>query len=383
MSKTSDTFIALLRSTVAQTNETINLTDVNLEALFSLSKSHDLSHIVYYELNKRIDHWEGDIYRKFKQQYDLALFRHIKREITIEQIRAILEDAKIPFVFLKGVVLMDYYPESWMRTSSDIDVLVHKKDHFNACKAFANAGMTWLHNDYNCSVYETVERYHVELHHTLNEAEYRPDIATILDKVWNYSSPKQAEHEEYTMHDDMFYFSLIVHAFKHLSHGGCGVRFFLDLWILDHMENADIVGRSKLIEQAKLSAFDLQSKLLANHWLSGLADNSTISDYENYVLLGGVYGTVVQDIAFRKIKRTTGLRYYLSRVFLPYKAMSFSYPIIRKFPVILPFCWIVRWFSLFNPQKRRKALDEIRIERATDQDATNRIKALIEKLELP
>ena len=39
-----------------------------------------------------------------------------------------LEKAQIPFVPLKGSVIRKYYPEAWMRTSSDIDVLVHKED---------------------------------------------------------------------------------------------------------------------------------------------------------------------------------------------------------------------------------------------------------------
>ena len=48
------------------------------------------------------------------------------RNIENEQgrVRKCLEEAEIPFILLKGAVVRDFYPEAWMRTSSDIDVLV-------------------------------------------------------------------------------------------------------------------------------------------------------------------------------------------------------------------------------------------------------------------
>lgn len=112
MSKTVDTFISLLRSAVIQTNEEIDLADINYETLFSISKFHDLAHIVYYELNRRNALPKDEILAKFKQQYNMAILRHVKRMMAIEQIREILEKARIPFVLLKGAVLIDLYPRS-------------------------------------------------------------------------------------------------------------------------------------------------------------------------------------------------------------------------------------------------------------------------------
>lgn len=39
-----------------------------------------------------------------------------------------LESVEISFLPLKGSVLRQYYPEPWMRTSCDIDILVHEND---------------------------------------------------------------------------------------------------------------------------------------------------------------------------------------------------------------------------------------------------------------
>ena len=45
-----------------------------------------------------------------------------------ENLCSAFEKAQIPFLPLKGSVIRKYYPEAWMRTSCDIDILVHDED---------------------------------------------------------------------------------------------------------------------------------------------------------------------------------------------------------------------------------------------------------------
>ena len=100
MNKIVDTFIALLRSAMTGTKEEIDLAAVDYEALFSLSKFHDLAHIIYYELERKNAPRENEVLQKFKQQYDCALARHAYKDIAISHIRTIFEAAGFPFVFL-------------------------------------------------------------------------------------------------------------------------------------------------------------------------------------------------------------------------------------------------------------------------------------------
>ena len=104
-----------------------SLTDDELAKLYKLSKSHDLAHLVGDALIKNNLIGDGEVKAKFQKQMMLAVYRYEKINYELGRLRKVLNEAKIPFIPLKGSVLRKYYPEPWMRTSCDIDVLVHEE----------------------------------------------------------------------------------------------------------------------------------------------------------------------------------------------------------------------------------------------------------------
>ena len=57
----------------------------------------------------------------------LVVYRYEKINYELNRLCETLNEVKIPFIPLKGSVIRQYYPEPWMRTSCDIDVLVHEE----------------------------------------------------------------------------------------------------------------------------------------------------------------------------------------------------------------------------------------------------------------
>ena len=90
------------------------LTDEELAKLYKLSKSHDLAHLVGDALIKNDLIEDGEIKAKFQKQMMLAVYRYEKINYELGRLRKVLNEAKIPFIPLKGSVLRKYYPEPWM-----------------------------------------------------------------------------------------------------------------------------------------------------------------------------------------------------------------------------------------------------------------------------
>lgn len=377
-----DAFITLLRSAITGTNETADLADVDYEVLYSLSKSHDLAHIVYCELEKRDQLPEGEILTKFKHQNDRAVFRHARRMMAIAQIREMLEAAKIPFVLLKGAVLMDLYPEPWMRTSSDVDVLVHPEHLQDACHVFKNAG--WIRSGESENEYSfmTPYHYHVELHDSIVEALYFSDAAHLFDDVWTYTYAKDTGSSELFLCDEMFYFYQIAHMAKHFKHGGCGVRTVLDVWLLNHGAEVRSSERNALLIKGGLHVFDDKIKALSEIWFSNAPNDSCSAAIADYIMNGGVYGTAEHAIAIKKANQESRFRYYCKRIFVPYGSMKYMFPVLKKFPPFLPFCWVIRWFRLLNPAKFKKAVHEIKTEKRVNVEDNSCIETLMKDLGL-
>lgn len=381
MDKTNDIFFALLRSAIKNENEEISLADVDYEALFSLAKFHDLAHIVYYELKKRDSLPEDEIGKKFKEQYDIAIYRHIRRTNAIAEVRKILENAHIPFILLKGVVLMDLYPEQWMRTSADVDILVQKNDFKKAVVAFKKYGMALFAETEHDVSFNTKDKYHIELHHTLIEDDRFPYANKYISRVWEYSKTTE-DNVERILYDDMFYFYHIVHMAKHFKEGGCGIRSLLDLWLLNHCIDFDREKRESIIKESGLKTFADKAESLSEKWFSKSETNVLPDDFEDYIINGGIYGTSKRIVAIRKKKEKNRFIYYLKRIFQPYNQLKHTYPLLQKLPFLLPFCWVARWFRLLNPVKRKKVFDEIKIENSVSNEESDRMVSLMKELEI-
>ena len=95
-----------------------------LPRVYRLAAAHDLAHLAGQSLSQLKLLGDDEISQKFKQAAMQAVYRYVQLNFEYEQACAVLEKAKIPFMPLKGSVLRDSYPEAWMRTSSDMDILV-------------------------------------------------------------------------------------------------------------------------------------------------------------------------------------------------------------------------------------------------------------------
>ena len=99
-----------------------------LQHLYRLSKAQDLAHLVAYALTENKAIMSADLSVKFQKQLGLAVYRTTLNDSMLSRISALLEEIGVDFIPLKGSVLRAYYPRGWMRTSCDIDVLIHECD---------------------------------------------------------------------------------------------------------------------------------------------------------------------------------------------------------------------------------------------------------------
>ena len=152
--------------------------------LYALSKSHDMAHIVAQGLSDLGLLGVDEISQKFQKQQMLAVYRYQKLNYELEQICQTLEEAEIPFIPLKGSVIRQYYPEPWMRTSCDIDVLVHEEELDRAVALFEEKGYkSHPKNSHDVSLY-SAGGIHIELHYETIEEGRAADANTILSKIW-------------------------------------------------------------------------------------------------------------------------------------------------------------------------------------------------------
>ena len=276
------------------------------------------------------------------------------RNIENEQgrVRKCLEEAEIPFILLKGAVVRDFYPEAWMRTSSDIDVLVPRDELSHAICAIED-GLGYRISTvepHDASMYAK-SGVHLDMH-TLFEGD-REDCK-LLDEAWSMCANAQMQNAECRMQNDgtnrragacsrrdshlwgseaepresvgaihespdsittqtvtnakecctlapstaggpppsrraadnmcanaqmqgegyerfltpeHFYFYHVAHMAAHMRNGGCGIRPFIDLYLIRRNMPCERAVLDGMLSEYGLARFDEASVALAERWM--------------------------------------------------------------------------------------------------------------------
>lgn len=130
-----------------------------------------------------------------------------------------MDEAGTPFIPLKGSVLREFYPEPWMRTSCDIDVLVPEQD----LTAAADVLVQKLHYQRGGkSNHDMILRAHdgvvLELYYDTIQERYANNTSRdVLAGVWEDAEPIRDGSCHMVMSDGMFYFYHIAHMAKHFG----------------------------------------------------------------------------------------------------------------------------------------------------------------------
>lgn len=360
-------------------SEKENISEAQLKELYQLSKIHDLTHIVAKALKKEIANKR--IEKKYNEIMYLAVYRYEQKKYAIEQISILFEKAKIPYIFLKGSVLCNYYPEPWMRTSCDIDVLVHEEDLDKAIEVLVKEyGLSCgKKGSHDVSLFSEVG-VHVELHFALIEV--IPNVDKVLGKVWETAILKEYTEYEYNMPDEMFYFYHIAHMAKHFSHGGCGIRSFIDVWILNHNMCFDKQKRRNLLEEGGILKFAENVEKLVEVWFGDEEHHDITRSMEQYVLEGGVYGNLANKVLIQRSQCNNRFEFMLKRIFMPYNEMKLEYPILRGRPWLLLAFWIVRWIRCLKNGRVTRAVKEFEINNSVTKDNKIQIRELVKALDI-
>ncbi len=352
-----------------------------LPSIVAAAKQHDILHLLVLGLKKNGLLTENE--KSLHNQIFQAVYRYEQLQYELDSLCEALEKAQIPFLPLKGSVLRKYYPEPWMRTSCDIDILVHVEDLEKATAylvdtlEFRKEGK----NSHDVSLFSPTG-IHLELHYDLVEDDRANSAAKVLENVWDRVVKRGGSEYHYEMPDELFYFYHVAHMAKHFEGGGCGIRPFIDLLVLNNQVEFDKEKRQSLLEEGGLSKFGSQVELLSEIWFGNAEHTEITGQIQDYILKGGVYGTNENRIAVQQQKQGGKFKYALSRIFLPYDVIKFHYPVLEKHKWLMPFMQVRRWCKLIFCGHLKRATHELKYNSALTKDAAEEAKTLLKNIGL-
>ena len=337
-------------------NKSISPND--LEGVLSLAEKHDITALVGSALLELDLTPNKQIQEKIQDNLCETVCFYEKMHYEYQWVCQILEEAQIPFIPLKGAVVRQYYPKPWMRVSGDIDILIEDSCLDKAVSLLLQNGC----------IQERKKRFHdipiitpggilLELHFQI--CEDIPSMDCVLDKVWDYAESVPGKQYEYRLSNTFFLFHMLAHMAYHFLNGGCGIRSFMDIWLLEKHLNFEKSLFQTLCSEAKLDLFYNNVSELNQVWFCDTSPTETSKMLEDFVISGGVFGNKNNRILMEQAQSGSKKRHTMHRIFKPYSELSVQFPSLKHKPWLTPAYQIHRWIRVFSDGRYQKVKSEL------------------------
>lgn len=308
---------------------------MDMPKVYALCRSQSLEAITYLPLERlkgQHDTFSSPESRQVLAKWEEGKNKAIRKILLMDgerkRLTAFLEENKIWYLPLKGVILCPMYPELGMRQISDNDILFDPAFREAVRDWFAQRGYTVAsYAKGNHDEYHKAPVYNFEMHTALFHDVAYPQMARYYADIRDRLLPVDGKHYEYCMSDEDFYLYMLAHEYKHHSNNGTGVRSLLDVYVYNtakgNLNRAYLDGElDKLgLREFERDVTELANKLFGNEALPLTEEERKLL---GAFLVSGTYGTV-ENHWRKQVKKSrpeeektsigTKLRYFSNRLF--------------------------------------------------------------------
>ncbi len=381
MNDTAGLFVSILRAKLTGNKENLSTQNISdfLGSLYDISARQGLTNIVGEYLSDEKILGKDAVSEKFVNSIVTSLYKTERMKYDLSVISNVFEANGISYILLKGSVIRNYYPNDYLRTSADIDILIREEDVNRAVSLLSEVSFTFRERTYHDVSIITPGRNHLELHFNLLET--KDNLDCILRNAWDYAVAEEGCRYRFTQ--DFFLFHFMAHMVYHFTTSGCGIRFLCDIWVIENKMGIKLDTAKVLLEKAGIYKFAEEIFELSHCCFDGKLHNEMTDLILEFMLSGGTIGSN-ENVAIMSAAQTTenAVVYALKRMFPRYKIMKEIYPILRKLPILLPVMWIYRILYKMKKGKAASASEEIKNVNSVSEKDVKDVKRIVEYLEL-
>lgn len=351
--------------------------DIDEEKLYQLAKINSLSNFLENWAQKHAK--SEKIKDKIYEDYVAQIVKDTNQNIETEKILNTLEKNNIKTLVVKGVLMKNIYPQNYMRQMSDIDILVDINNFKKATKIIENMSYRKYYNHEKHLVFSKPPFIFIELHRKLVLEkdvigyEYFNDIWPLCTKYKDYKNI-------YQLDIDNAYIFCIIHLLSHFKFTGIKVKDILDVYLYheNYKDTLNYDKLSRIFENLGIQYFAENIKNIAYKWF-GTDEIEDFDEVEKFILKGS---SLDNRVNYSIGKSNGKFNFLMKELFPEMKIMQEKFPVLKKFPPLLPIMWITRIArditSKSIPLKSR--FDTIKLIKGADAEDIQKIKDIYHEL---
>lgn len=373
MQKLYRDFFSVIKA--ALTDEPVALTsDIDYEKLFILSKKCNVVPLVCHGLYKAFGNFDQlAIFKKYTF-YMIARDQNLMN--CLKKIESIFADNGIDYMLLKGASIKHLYPTSECRLMGDADILIKEAQYNTIKELMPQLGLVNKGESDHEHIWAAQGGIVIELHKRLIPS-YNDDYYAYYRNPWKKASFKNNHRFSMTKEDEYIY--LFTHLTKHYRDGSAMFRPLIDMWLFKNKHtllNMEYIRKE--LEKLELTEFHNNIWNTLDVWFNNKEETELtafiteqIFEVDRKARLDAANAARISarsdSVASAKAKTIKNL------IFLPMETMKKKFPVLEKFPFLLPIMWIVRWIDAIFHKKNSIAHETNRLNKMDNEivDAYN------------
>lgn len=337
LDKTKLQFLETVR--FALENKPYDNPDIDWAGVASLARRHNVEQLFYHVIKHRNDVPEK-VLNYMKNKHNYGLMMDIRQSCVTEQISALLTQNGIEHALLKGIVLKNDYPESYMRAMTDVDFYIRSEMRPKVEKLMPTIGGSNPTYDRGDVAFDFPGNVHVEFHGRYLYKSTPKGVVPYTDDFFFDEKNNRITEEGFAV-------NLIGHMARHLSNSGIGVRFIIDLWVYMH-RHAPSPHWDKVRERLVRDGIDRVADnliALAEHWFSDGEGSELLDELGEYIFDNSLYGDPERSAITHVSHSGSRFSAFMNQLFRPKDEYFNRYPWLNKYPFLLPVAWFIRIFQ--------------------------------------
>lgn len=242
------------------------------------------------------------VYMQWKAVVNENLAVNSKISYAHTMLNNLMNQAKIPYVILKGCASAEYYDDPLLRTMGDVDFYVPTGFFEKADKLLVKNGFRFNEIDHEYEKAYTKDDVVFELHNTVNgvpSGKVGAEIRHYFDDIFEKADLKHFDLATYYSPSPFHHgLVMLLHVARHMVTGGIGLRHFCDWAVFvdkvsddftamfeDKLKRVGLWRFAQILTQFCTAYLGLSSQTWA-----GEVDKKLLSDLKDDVFAGGNFG---------------------------------------------------------------------------------------------
>lgn len=303
--------------------------------IFNLAVMQEVS-VFLYEATKTIELPEK-VRNNFYFVYNRAVRKEAIMHFEISNYFAALDREKITYLPIKGWNLKNLYAKPYLRTMTDVDVIVRRDGFERACEIAKECEFHFEAGG---------EAHHVFVKKPVTELEVHYQLFAERSIFYQWGQSILEKSNKYKMSDEDAYIYMFAHMAKHFTGEGAGMRNLIDSYLFNKnysFSEEQSIYINKTLKELELDVFEKRIQQLTEIWFEGGAYDEVAITLTEYIMDGGLYGKAGNKGSMDlSMNPTSKIKWLAVQIFPDFEYLKKHLGYKNMYKPLTPIYWIIR-----------------------------------------